>query len=103
MKSTTCFISYSWEDEAHQAWVLKLAEQLVANGINVKLDLWDLHPGYDLVKFMETNVRESEFVLLICTPTYGTRANSRSHGVGFETTIITGELYLRNPEGKFIP
>lgn len=44
------FISYSWVVQAH---VVELAERLVANGIDVILDVWDLKPGHDKYAFME--------------------------------------------------
>lgn len=97
------FISYSWDDPAHKKWVRELATQLRRDGVNVKLDQWELAPGDDLPAFMEGAVRESHFVLIICTPTYKTKADSRKGGVGFEETIMTGELYSHAPRRKFIP
>ena len=44
------FISYSW---AVQDRVVELAERLVANGVDVVLDVWDLMPGHDKYAFME--------------------------------------------------
>ena len=41
------FVSYSWSDEDHQNRVLKLANQLRNNGIDVKIDKWDLREGQD--------------------------------------------------------
>ncbi len=99
-----CFISYSWDSEPHSAWVRWLAEQLVANGIEVFLDQWDVRPGYDLAHFMEKSVREADFVLLVCTPTFAKKANAGSGGVGYEKTIITGEMFSSiSSSGKFVP
>ena len=39
------FISYSWTSEAYKERVLKLAERLMDNGVDVILDQWDLSPG----------------------------------------------------------
>ena len=40
----TAFISYSWESEAHKAWVRQLAEKLRSQGVKVILDQWELMP-----------------------------------------------------------
>jgi len=66
----TVFISYSWDNDAHRAWVKELAERLVLNGVHVKLDQWDLVPGDSLTQFMEHEISASDFVLVICTPNY---------------------------------
>lgn len=52
---------------------------------------------------MERSVTDSDFVILICTPSYALKANSRDGGVGYEATIITGELAKKINQGKFIP
>jgi rod shape-determining protein MreB and related proteins len=97
------FMSYSWETEEHKKWVLALAERLYGNGINVILDQWHLRMGMDKTLFMERAVAESDFVLIICTPTYAQKANDRRGGVGYEAMIITGELAEDILQTKFIP
>jgi hypothetical protein len=104
MANPKCFISYSWDNEEHKKWVLNLATKLQANGVETSLDQWDTYPGIDLTKYMETCVRESDFVAMICTPTYAVKANEGKGGVGYEKTIITGEIFetISSPK-KFIP
>jgi SEFIR domain len=97
------FMSYSWESEGHRRWVLALAERLYGNGINVILDQWHLRMGMDKTLFMENGIAESDFVLIVCTPVYATKANKRRGGVGYEAMIITGELAENILETKFIP
>jgi TIR domain len=100
----TVFISYSWESTAHQEWVLHLAERLRADGgVNVILDRWHLRLGQDKTLFMEENVAESDFVLVVCTPEYAEKANKRRGGVGYEAMIITGELAADVHQTRFIP
>jgi len=83
---------------------LKLASDLIKNGVVVKIDEWDLDDyDNDLNKFMETGIRESDFVLMICTKNYAERTNNRKGGVGVESTIITGEYYDKNNAKKYIP
>jgi len=64
------FISYSWDDEEHKAWVRDLATRLRCDGIDVTLDQWHAVPGDQLPAFMERAVYDNAFVLLICTPAY---------------------------------
>jgi hypothetical protein len=35
MTNPECFISYSWDSEAHKDWVRSLATELMSNGVNV--------------------------------------------------------------------
>jgi hypothetical protein len=98
------FISYSWDSETHRRWVLKLAADLIRNGVDVLVDEWNLREfNDDLHRFMETGIRDADFVLLVCTPDYATRTNSRRGGVGVESTIITGEYYNSVKANKFVP
>ena len=104
MKNSTCFISYSWDNDEHKDWVRVLATELQHKGIETKLDQWDCHLGMDLTKYMETCVRESDFVLLICTPKFCQKANTGQGGVGYEKNIVTGEIFegVASPK-KFVP
>jgi hypothetical protein len=99
----TAFISYSWDGPEHKEWVLRLAERLRGNGVNVILDQWNLPLGGDRTYFMENSVCTSDFVLLICTPNYAQKSNTRTGGVGYEATILTGQLAQQITQNKFIP
>jgi hypothetical protein len=100
----TCFISYSWDSHTHERWVRKLAEALIANGVSVHLDVFETHLGSNLPEYMERCVRDSDFVILVCTPRYAERANERKGGVGFETSIVTGEVFeTTSAIKKFVP
>lgn len=96
------FISYSW---AVQQRVIELAERLIANGIDVVLDVWDLKPGHDKYAFMEQSVNDPSVdkVLIICDKTYTEKADARQGGVGDETVIISPEVYGKMDQEKFIP
>ena len=100
--SRKVFISYSW---AVQARVVELAERLVANGVDVILDVWDLKPGHDKYAFMEQSVNDQTVnkVLIICDKTYTEKADARQGGVGDETVIISPEIYGKVNQEKFIP
>jgi len=97
------FVSYSWDDEGHKAWVKKLATRLREDGVNIILDQWHVVPGTQLPEFMERAVRESDFVLIVCTPRYKGKSDGRIGGVGYEGHIMTAEVFAKYNHEKFIP
>lgn len=99
----SAFISYSWDSDAHKQWVHDLATRLRTSGIDITLDQWHLVPGDQLPQFMESAVRESNYVLVICTPRYKTRSDNRAGGVGYEGDIMTAEVMTSRNQRKFIP
>lgn len=102
MASPTCFISYSWDSHEHRNWVRKLAEDLQAHGVEVRLDSYT-EPGSSITQFAETAVRESDYVILVCTPKFSSKANARTGGVGYEAQVVTGEIFHDSVRRKFIP
>ncbi len=104
MKNKKVFISYSWDNESHKKWVQKLSDDLCAiRGITTILDQKDLVLGDLIPLFMERAISESDYVLFVCTPQYKEKADNRMGGVGYEDSIITGELYRKNNRRKYIP
>lgn len=99
------FISYSWKPAQHQQKVIVLAERLMSDGVNVILDVWDLREGQDKNQFMERMVTDADIkrVLLICNKDYKEKADSRQGGVGTESMIMSGEIYAKAEQTKFIP
>lgn len=97
------FVSYSYDDDAHIAWVLQLATDLRADGIDVSIDEWDLEFGQDTIRFMEQSISNSDRVLMVCTPRYVERSNERKGGAGYEGLIVTSELFENIDSIKFIP
>lgn len=103
VKSPIAFISYSWDDETHKQRVRNLATRLRYDGVDVRLDQWEIAPGDQLPEFMERSLRESDFILIICTPEYKMKSDGRDGGVGYEGHIMTTELYTTHNYRKFIP
>ena len=97
------FISYSHDSADHKKWVRDLATRMRRSGIDVSLDQWDLHAGEDLAVFMEKNLRESEFIIMVCTENYVHKAEEGTGGVGYEKMIITSEYLSRIESSKVIP
>lgn len=98
----TIFVSYSWDSCAHKTSVKKLVEKLRKDGLHVIYD-GDLQFGDRITSFMENSIAKCNVVLFVCTPTYKLKADCRVGGVGYENSIITGELYESHNERKFIP
>jgi len=97
------FVSYSHDSELHKNWVLTLATRLVANGVNVLLDQWDLTLGSDLPRFMESGLAAADRVLAICTSEYVEKANTGIGGVGYEKMILTAQLMQNVTADRIIP
>lgn len=97
------FISYSWDSEAHKNWVLNLASRLREKGIDAILDQWHVALGDQLPEFMEQSIKTSDYVLVVCTPNYRIKSESRQGGVGYEGHIISSELFVQQNQRKYIP
>lgn len=97
------FISYSWDSDAHKKWVSDFATRLLGDGVDVTLDRWSAVPADQLPEFMETAVRENDFVLVICTPKYKIKMDNRGGGVGYEGDVMTAEIFVIGNNRKFIP
>lgn len=99
------FISYSWTSKEYQKSVIDLASRMCHDGVDVKLDVWDLKEGQDKYAYMELCVADDSIdkVLILSDKMYATKADNRKGGVGNETTIISSEIYDDADQQKFIP
>ena len=99
----SAIISYSWDSEVHKTWVREIATRLRLNGVDVKLDQWHVKPGQSLTQFMEKEIVECDYVIIICTPNYYKKSLNRQGGVGYEQQIISGHIAAGVSREKFIP
>ena len=97
------FVSYSWDDEQHEKWVLQLASDLVSNGIDVILDKWEMRFGKLLPHFMEHAIKDSQRVICVITPNYKKKTEGLAGGVGVEYSIMSAEIQKNIKTEKFIP
>jgi hypothetical protein len=95
------FISYGWDDIQHQEWVKSLAHHL-SQYFDVMIDE-KVPLGGELNAFMEQQISKADRVILILTPQYKKKADSRENGVGYESVLISSELYRDQGSTKFIP
>lgn len=104
MSAPKLFISYSWSNPDHEAWVLQLASDLVDNGVDVIIDKWSLGKGHDANAFMEQMATNPEIkkVILICDRGYKEKADGRKGGAGTEAQIITPQIYASQDQNKFV-
>lgn len=96
------FISYSWDDKYYKEWVLKFSIELRKFDILPILDQTDLILGDPMPFFMEKSIEDSDYVLILCTPSYKKKADKRSGGVGCEDSIITSDILFRQNHRKYI-
>lgn len=98
-----CFISYSHDNEEHKKWVLMLSTRLLANGVDVILDQWNIRLGSDLPSFMEKGLTDVDRIISICSENYVNKANRGQGGVGYEKMILTTNLMRDINSDKIIP
>ncbi|WP_172611324.1 toll/interleukin-1 receptor domain-containing protein [Eubacterium limosum] len=101
----TVFISYSWSPKENKDRIIRLAEKLEKDNVNVLYDEKSLLPGQDIIYFME-NIRNDpkiKKVLIICNSDYARKAEERKGGVGTESEIIIPEVYGNPMQNKIIP
>lgn len=103
MSAPKVFISYSHDCDPHKDWVLQLASDLRAKGIDVVLDRWDLAPGQDVSLFMQRGISAADRVVLVCSENYVKKSESGTGGVGYERLIVTVEIVQSIDTIKFIP
>lgn len=97
------FISYSHDSAAHKQWVLEFATTLRDRGVDAILDQWDLKPGDDLPEFMEQNLENADFAIMVCTKRYVEKANAGEGGVGYEKMIMTSSSLSKISNNNVIP
>src|SRR6516165_10672158 len=93
-----CAISYTYDNDQHKSWAANLALDLMGLGIDLVFDQMHLRLGADMIHFMESLVRDSDFVLMVLTDNYKHKVDARAGGAGYEGSIISAELYAAEPD-----
>lgn len=100
LRRPTALISYSHDSPEHEDRVLALANRLRADGIDCELDQYvpGGAPAEGWPRWMEARIEESDFTLMVCTPTYARRvlrheAPDRGRGIVWEGTLLYNLLY----------
>ncbi|KAA5535101.1 TIR domain-containing protein [Taibaiella lutea] len=99
------FISYTWDNEKHMEWVLRLAKKLEEDMlINVVLDRERMYAGGNLNHFADKHINEADKIIVIFTKEYKVKAVNRRDAAGYEYSIIN-TIISRNiaAQQKVIP
>ncbi|HEY6252399.1 MAG TPA: tetratricopeptide repeat protein [Candidatus Angelobacter sp.] len=103
------FISYSHDSPEQMAMVLEFSDKLREDGIDASVDQYEVVPSGGWAVWTETQIRESDFVIVVCTETYLKRAEGREelnkgHGVIWESFLAIQHVYnAAVKDKKFIP
>jgi tetratricopeptide (TPR) repeat protein len=109
MINPTVFISYSHDSPEHSDRVLELSNRLRGDGINCTIDQYEVSPAEGWPKWMDRQLANSNFVLVVCTETYhrrvmGEEEKGKGLGVKWESTISYQSIYdADSANTRFIP
>ena len=106
-KNPKVFISYSHDSKEHQDRVLELSNKLRSEGIDCVLDQYEDSPAEGWPKWMDRSIKNSDYVLVVCTETYYKRVmgdDEKGLGIKWESTLIYQQLYNAGANNtKYIP
>jgi hypothetical protein len=109
MDHPTLFISYSHDSPDYADRVLSLSNRLRADGIDCIIDQYNPAPSSGWPLWMEEQIQNTDFVLMVYTETYHKRVHKKEEpdkgfGVCWEGNLIYNLLYQAKLENtKFIP
>ncbi|PIE92728.1 hypothetical protein CO726_25115 [Bacillus fungorum] len=82
------FISYSWDSEEHQLWVLELVRKLRSEGYDANFDRGITSTStVNLNQMMIEHMRDDDYIIMVLTEKYTVKADGFAGGVGFETIL----------------
>src|SRR5215469_5686931 len=92
------FVSYSHDSAEHVNAVRRVADMLRHQGVDCRMDLYETVPPKGWPAWMQEQIMESDFVIVVCTETYADRLSARSPegvglGVAWEGLLISQEVY----------
>jgi tetratricopeptide (TPR) repeat protein len=97
-KPPKVFISYSHDSPQHMERVLEFADRLRDDGVDATIDQYEVAPPEGWPIWMARQIKQSDFVLLICTDVYLKRVERREEpgkgdGVKWESVLSIQEIY----------
>jgi hypothetical protein len=102
-------IIYSHESAEHTGRVLDLSDRLKDDGVKVAVDLDETSPPDGWPAWMDRQIRESDFVLMVCTAAYRQRVEQpdetpEGRGAIWESRLIYDYLYhAKLVNHRFVP
>ena len=109
MSTLKIFISYSHDSPEHQERVLVISDRLRTDGFDCNIDQYEVSPNEGWPRWMARQIREADFVLVVCTDTYFRRFNGDEkpgvgQGVRWESMLSIQDLYDKDSlNEKFVP
>jgi hypothetical protein len=103
------FISYSHDSKEHSNRVLALSNRLRDDGLDCMIDQYVEAPPEGWPIWMKNQIKESDFVIIVCTETYYRRAEGKEKpgkglGVKWESVLTIQDIYENDSENRrFIP
>ena len=109
------FISYAWEKTEKERkeinqFILWLSKALENSGFKPFVDILENKPGSNLESYMINGIKDSEFIICICTETYNNNMKDPKTGVYKELELIKKNSKLdnvipliREDKFKFLP
>jgi hypothetical protein len=102
-------ISYSHDSAEHADRVLELADRLRGDGIDATIDQYVVSPPEGWPRWMDRQIDESDFVLLVCTETYYRRVMGREEqgkglGAQWEGMLVYQHIFdAATANSRFVP
>lgn len=103
------FISYTHDSKEHLDLILEISNKLRTEGIDIVLDQYEQSPSQGWPKWMDQNIANAEFVLMVCTENYYKRVMDKEEdgiglGIKWEGKLIYQHIYNSDSKSKkFIP
>lgn len=101
------FISYSHQNAEYENQILEFANHLRADGIDANIDLYEESPAEGWPRWMENQINNSDFVLVINSKSYFDKCYSevnKGKGISWEVNIVYQHIYDASTiNTKFIP
>ncbi len=94
-----CFICRVWEDDIHHPnniFTLKLREDLIKAGIDVRLDQFNLLTGKSIRKYIKQISNPDFFIILLLTPKLKQRVIEKKGWIFDEVILIEQRLRIGN-------
>jgi hypothetical protein len=99
-KRMRVLISYAWENDTYRGRVKSFTARLIDDGVNARIDAWHLN-GVTIPKFMASEVRKADKILILCSPRYRRKVHAmedgrRVSGSGWEMMLVTSAVWTRH-------
>lgn len=100
------FISYSHQNEQYEKKILEFANHLRSEGIDANIDLYEEAPAEGWPRWMENQIKYSDFVLVVSSKSYYDKCyleSNISKGISWEVNIVYQYIYdASSNNSKFI-